>query len=218
MRHFAGAFGLLGFVAALAVGLMGEAQLSSVMGSAAIWGITFCILGYLLGKTALILLNEAGIPELPGEWGGGGKVAVEEETAEESNGEASAESSEAAEQETVLSDSVPSESKASPSPSPGGATARRPREGGSGDTEEVAGAESNESESTRTTPRSERAAARDSSGAEASEPALEAGKSEEIGRERGIPSGSAKDSPIEVDEASPTPGELTPRTPDTDSQ
>ena len=86
MKHYAGAFGLLGFVAALVVGIIGEADLFSVLQSAAIWGGTLFVLGYLLGRTALILLSEAGVPELPDDLSAADRSVDGETSAEEEQG------------------------------------------------------------------------------------------------------------------------------------
>ena len=64
MKRFVAGFALLGFAAAVVVGLTGDAEITSVIQSALLWGITFAVLGYFLGRTAGVLLSEAGIPDV----------------------------------------------------------------------------------------------------------------------------------------------------------
>lgn len=64
MKRFVAGFALLGFAAALVVGLTGDAEITSVINSAMLWGITFAVLGYFLGRTAGVLLSEAGISDV----------------------------------------------------------------------------------------------------------------------------------------------------------
>ena len=203
MKHFAGAFGLLGFVAALVVGLMGEAQVSSVMVSAAIWGGTFCILGYLLGKTALILLNEAGVPELPPEWGGPQPLPTGSETGNRPTAADSEASSDGPSEEEAASVTPRREpSEGGESAGRRGSTESRASEGGlAGDPPVDEGNTEGEGDVPGELPRG--SAKRES---------------EEIGQGPEFSSGNQQKSPIEVDEALPASGATTPQTPETEGR